>query len=69
MSFQLRDLNENDLPEVTNLISDVSLGTSNTIYTTRGDWLGWISLALFVGFIIFQTVTARNAQKAGNAEK
>jgi apolipoprotein N-acyltransferase len=41
------------------LVSDVPLGSSDTLYSRVGDWVGWLSLAGFVFFMVFQTVTMR----------
>jgi len=41
------------------LVADVRLGTGNTIYTGVGDWLGWLSLAGFVFFMIYKEVVKR----------
>jgi apolipoprotein N-acyltransferase len=47
------------------LVGDVSLGSGDgTLFTTLGDWLGWASLAGWVFFVVFQTVTQRRAKKA-----
>jgi apolipoprotein N-acyltransferase len=50
------------------LIGDVSLGSGDgTLFTTLGDWLGWASLAGWVFFVVFQTVTQRRAKKAAQS--
>ncbi len=41
------------------LVSDVPLGSSNTLYSGVGDWVGWLCLAGFVFFVVFQAVTMR----------
>jgi apolipoprotein N-acyltransferase len=46
------------------LVGDVPLGSSNTLYLYLGDWLGWISLAGYVFFVVFQTVEERRQKKA-----
>jgi apolipoprotein N-acyltransferase len=46
------------------LVGDVALGTGPTPYTRLGDVLGWISLAGFLFFMVFQSVTERKAKKA-----
>ncbi|MBE9524657.1 MAG: carbon-nitrogen hydrolase family protein [Chloroflexi bacterium] len=46
------------------VIADVTLSSGNSIYTLLGDWLGWISLAGFVFFMIFQNVVEKRAKKA-----
>lgn len=44
------------------LVADVPLGTGTTLYSKLGDWLGWLSLAGFVFFIVLQE-TNRRRQK------
>jgi len=46
------------------LVADVPLGSANTLYSKVGDWMGWLSLAGFIFFIVFQSVTKRRAKKA-----
>ena len=46
------------------LVGDVSLGSGPTTYTFLGDILGWVALAGFVFFMVFQSVTERRAKKA-----
>ncbi len=46
------------------LVGDVTLGSGPTPYTSLGDVLGWISMAGFAFFIVFQPVTERRAKKA-----
>lgn len=41
------------------LIGDVELGTADAPYTQLGDILGWVSLVVFVGFILYQIVVER----------
>jgi apolipoprotein N-acyltransferase len=41
------------------LVSDVPLGSSKTLYSGVGDWVGWLFLAGFVFFVVFQAVTMR----------
>lgn len=41
------------------LVADVQLGSGNTLYSKVGDWLGWLSLAGFVFFAIFISITLR----------
>jgi hypothetical protein len=40
------------------------VGSGKTFYTYTGDLLGWVALAGFVFFIVFQAVTNRRAKKA-----
>jgi apolipoprotein N-acyltransferase len=46
------------------LVGDVTLGSGPTLYTSLGDILGWIALAGYVFFMIFQSVSERRAKKA-----
>ena len=46
------------------LVGDVALGSGGALYTSLGDVLGWVSLAGFIFFIVFQSVTQRRAKKA-----
>jgi apolipoprotein N-acyltransferase len=46
------------------VVADVTLSSANPIYTQVGDWLGWVSLAGFVFFIVFQSVVERRAKQA-----
>jgi apolipoprotein N-acyltransferase len=45
------------------IVADVQLGNANSPYLVLEDWLGWVSLAGFVFFIIFQSVVERRAKK------
>jgi len=44
------------------LIADVKLGTGSSPYHFVGDWLGWVALAGFVFFSIFQGVVEKRAK-------
>jgi apolipoprotein N-acyltransferase len=46
------------------VIADVTLSSANPIYTVVGDWLGWVSLAGFVFFMVFQSRVEKQAKKA-----
>lgn len=46
------------------LVGDVTLGAGHAPYTSLGDLLGWASLAGYVFFVVFQSVTERRAKKA-----
>ena len=46
------------------LVGDVSLGSGNTLYTSLGDILGWVSLAGFIAFMVFQSIVEKRAKKA-----
>jgi len=41
------------------LVADVPLGSGPTLSTRLGDWIGWLSLAGFLFFIIFQNIGSR----------
>ena len=49
------------------LVDDVTLGKGGAPYTTLGDWLGWLSLAAYVGFVVFQIVEERRTKPAADA--
>ncbi len=49
------------------LVGDVRLGSGHAPYTKLGDILGWILMAGFVFFIVFQTVVEQRAKKASKA--
>ena len=52
------------------LVGDVSLGSGEgTLYTSVGDWVGWLSLAAYIAFIVFQTMTERQAKKTAAQEQ
>lgn len=57
-------LNLNPDGEQAILVGDVTLGSGNAPYTSLGDVLGWVSLAAYVFFVVFQIVTERQAKKA-----
>jgi apolipoprotein N-acyltransferase len=42
---------------------DVSLGSGNTLFLYLGDWLGWISLAGWIAFMVFQVMEDRQHKK------
>ncbi len=44
------------------LVADVPLGTSGTLYSKLGDWVGWLSLAGFIFFTALQEITKRQQQ-------
>lgn len=62
------DLNLNPVGEQVVLIGDVPLGSGNTLFTTVGDWLGWLSLAGFIFFLIYQICTERRLKRAEAAK-
>jgi apolipoprotein N-acyltransferase len=41
------------------LVEDVPLGTTTTLYSKLGDWVGWLSLAGFIFFIVLQEISKR----------
>ena len=45
------------------LVADVALAEGNSLYTRLGDWMGWISLAGFVIFIVFQSIVEKRAKR------
>jgi apolipoprotein N-acyltransferase len=47
------------------LVADVPLGTPNAPYTRLGDWVGWLSLAGWIGSMVLQSATTRRLKKAG----
>jgi hypothetical protein len=42
----------------------LQLAGRSSFYTKVGDWLGWVSLAGFVFFMVFQSVVESKAKKA-----
>ena len=53
----------------TTLVGDVALGSGPTLYTSLGDILGWVALAGFIFFMVFQSVTERRAKKADEVSR
>ena len=51
------------------LVGDVTLGSGPTPYTSLGDILGWLSLAGFIFFMVFQSVTESRARKAAKVNQ
>ncbi len=49
------------------LVGDVVLGSGPTPYTFSGDILGWVSLAGYIFFMVFQSVTEKRARQAAKA--
>ena len=49
------------------LVGDVPLGSGNTPFLYLGDWLGWIALAGYIFFVVFQIMTERRAKKAAKS--
>jgi apolipoprotein N-acyltransferase len=45
------------------LVADVTMGSGNSPHRFLGDWLGWVSLAGFVLFIVFETLIGRRAKR------
>ena len=45
------------------LVADVPLGSADTLYTSWGDWVGWLSLVGFVFFMILPEVIKRRQKK------
>jgi apolipoprotein N-acyltransferase len=48
------------------LVGDVPLGSGRTVVNVLGDWLGWLSLAGFIFFMVFQSRTEKQAKKAAS---
>jgi apolipoprotein N-acyltransferase len=46
------------------LVADVPIGNPNALYTRLGDWVGWLSLAGWIGSMVLQSTTARRQKKA-----
>ncbi len=47
------------------LVADVPLGTGPTFFSRVGDWLGWLCLAGFVFFMVFQELQQRQDKAKG----
>ena len=45
------------------LVGDVRLGQGGAPYTSLGDILGWLAMAVFVGSIVYQSVVGRKAKQ------
>ena len=45
------------------MVGDVKLGPGNAPYTSLGDILGWVSLAGYVGMMVFQSVVEQRAKR------
>ena len=45
------------------LVEDVPVVESGTLYTSLGDWMGWISLAGFIFFMIYPDIVKKRQQK------
>ena len=45
------------------LVADVPVMESGTLYTRLGDWMGWISLAGFIFFMIFPDIVKKRQEK------
>jgi len=46
------------------LVMDVPLGTGDAPLVRMGDWLGWVCLAGYIFFIIFESVVGKQGKKA-----
>ncbi len=51
------------------LVGDVTLGSGKAPYTSIGDVLGWVALAGYVGFMVFQSIVEGRAKKAAKAAR
>ena len=49
------------------LVADVPTGSPNALYTRLGDWVGWLSLAGWIGSMVYQSTTTKRLKKAGEA--
>jgi apolipoprotein N-acyltransferase len=49
------------------MVGDVPMGSGPTLYTSTGDVLGWVALAGFVFFTVFQIVVERRGKKTAKA--
>ena len=47
------------------LVADVPIGSPNALYTRLGDWVGWLSLAGWIGSMVYQSTTTKRLKKAG----
>lgn len=56
---RLAALNSNIQGERLVTIADVSPGEGNTFYSRFGDWLGWVCMAGFIFFMIFQSMVEK----------
>jgi apolipoprotein N-acyltransferase len=45
------------------LVADIPVMESGTLYTNLGDWMGWISLAGFIFFMIFPDIVKKRQEK------
>ena len=46
------------------LVGDVTLGSGEAPYSSLGDILGWATLAIYVGFMIYEVIVRRQAKGA-----
>lgn len=46
------------------VITDVTLASKPSLYTSIGDWPGWVSLAGFAFFMVYQSMVESKAKKA-----
>jgi apolipoprotein N-acyltransferase len=51
------------------LVGDVSPGSGNTPFPYLGDWLGWLSLAGWIFFVVFEALENRRHKRAQEQEK
>lgn len=45
------------------VIADVPLANGSSLYSKVGDWMGWVSLAGFAFFMVFQSIVERRSKK------
>jgi len=50
------------------LVGDVILGSGDTLYTSLGDILGWVSLVVFIAFMVFQSIVEKRAKKVDSEQ-
>ena len=43
------------------LVADVSIGGGRTIFSSLGDWVGWIALAAMLGFVALDLIGYRSS--------
>jgi len=61
---RILDHTASDTPTRDLIIADVAVGTADSLYIQLGDWLGWLSLAGFIFFIIYPEIVKRRAKNA-----
>lgn len=59
----LAALDTNRLGSPLVMVGDVQLGSGPTVYTRLGDLLGWLAMAVFAFFMVYQPIVERRARK------